>query len=315
MKTRSAGWIGGTVVLIVAIFAATWFLLASPRFEAAAATRSEAENAQQQNEILQIQVDALRAESLLLADYRRDLAQIAIELPPEARLADLTHTVAQLALDNGVVVGSITPGSPAVVTLPIPAVVTEPAADPAADPDSTAIETAEETADDAEAAADAQDDTQPQEPAAPTAPAQIDGFVAVPIAIVVGGAYENVLAYLDALQHSERLFLVAQLEAVRLEATEAVPGAPAGEGEPPADGEPAADQLVTLTITGMVYVLVDQPGSTGTSGEVSAEDETPTTPPVLPDSDRNPFIPLAPVAAEDQPPADVEDEAPADAGG
>jgi len=283
-KTRSAGWVGGTVVFVLAIFFATYFFLYQPRADATAQTKVETQDTRSRNDLLEIRVVELRAEFARLDEYREELAAIAVQIPREARLADMTRMITDLATQNAVTIIELSPGAAMVVTLPIPAVVAsaEPSAPAGTDTDGTAIDQAEETAQDAEVAADAQDDTEaPVDPALPTAPVQIEGFVTVPITIKVLGPYPNVLAFLDQLQRRDgRLFLPSSLDSARLKMTEAAGGKPA-----------IADGDLELMITGYTYVLVDVPGVTPvTSGEDVEEPEEPA----MPRSDRNPFIPLVP---------------------
>lgn len=288
-NTRSGGWIGGTVVLAVAILLATWFLLAAPRLDAAAATLVEAKDTQARNEILAAQVATLRTDFARLDELKTELAGIAVQLPPQANLADLTHTVTQLALDNGVTLVGIVPGVSGVVTLPTPAVVEQPATDPA-QTGGTAVDQAGATADDAAAAAEQQGEAEPADPAAPAAPAapvapvQIEGFVAYPVVVNVVGPYLNVLNFLDQLQNVPvRLFLVTDLGSTRLTTAEASQGRPA-----------TVDGDLDLMIGGYAYVLVDQPGTVAvTDGGDVADPEEPAEP-VMPGSDRNPFVPLVP---------------------
>ena len=72
-NTRATGWVVGTVVLVLAIFAATWFLLAGPRFEAAAQTMVDVENAAAQNDLLAVQNAKLRSDFESLDQYKADL--------------------------------------------------------------------------------------------------------------------------------------------------------------------------------------------------------------------------------------------------
>jgi len=226
----------------------------------------------------------LSADFARLDEYKTDLAAIAVQLPPQANLADLTHTVAQLAADNSVTVVGVLPGVSGVLTLPTPVVV-QPPATGTPETAGSAVEEAEETADEAEASAEERDDAEPVAPAAPQGPAQIEGFVAYPVVINVLGSYPNVLAFLEQIQTiSARLFLVTDLDATRQRT------APASQGRPA-----TVDGDLELMIAGYAYVLTDQTGIT-TASEDGAETEEPAEA-VMPGSDRNPFIPLAPTGS------------------
>jgi len=69
-KTRSAGWIGGAVVLVVAILIATYFLMYEPRAQAATATLAQAEQTRTSNEVLADQVAQLAEDFQHLAEYQ-----------------------------------------------------------------------------------------------------------------------------------------------------------------------------------------------------------------------------------------------------
>lgn len=232
-KSKSGAWIGGTAAVIVLIFVATWFFLASPRFEAAAETLDKAEETRNRNDVLQMQVNRLRADFARLPEYREQIAAIRVQIPQQADLSEFSFALADLAAEHKVVILDEMPGVPAVV---IPVVSLDGSG----------------------------------------TPPSLEGFVHVPIQVRVLGSYANVLAFLDSLQAgSERLFLVTALEATRLTAAE------------PTGGKPEiADGWLELRITGSAYVLVEV-------GE--------TTPPLdglLPDSDRNPYVPLVPSSAQ-----------------
>ena len=274
-RTRSAGWIGGTVFLILIIFAATWFLLAAPRFEAAATTRTAAADVRDRNDILEIQNAQLRKDFENLDEYKAELAALQTQIPTEAQLTDYTRTVNELATAAGVFILEVSPGVPQVVTIPTPVVVAAPVPAVA----TTADEAPDVSPDAAEEPA----------PAAPAAPEQIEGFVAVPLVVKVVGPYASVSAFLLQMQTGPaRLFLTAVLDGTSQDEADATGGKPAilaGDLE--------------LTITGFTYVLVD-PQAAVADGAGTTEGEEPAAVP-LPTSDRNPFAPLtggAPPAEE-----------------
>lgn len=282
-NSRSAGWIAGTVVVIIAIFIATWFFFAKPRFESADATLAEAADIESNNADLQVEVDQLRIEATKLEDYREELAQIAVQIPPEARLADFTHTVAEYAEDADVTVVELSPGVATDVTLATPTPVSTPTPEPTTEPTE-----GDETAEGDDAAEPGTEDGATAEPA-PTTPEtveQIEGFIAVPITMVVAGEYANVLDYVQMMQvEPARLFLVTDIEATRLTEAEASRGRPEQE-----DGD------LEMRIMGFLYVLQDESAAQPepTEGEEGDEPAEAT----LPKSNRNPFVPLVPSGAE-----------------
>lgn len=274
--TRSTGWIVGTFVLILAIFAGTWFFLASPRFDDAADTASQAEDTRSRNELLELENARLKADFANLDEYKTELAQLQVQIPPAAEVADYNRTINAVAATTGVFVTAVSPGIPTDVTF------ATPAPEPESPSDEAETETVEadggETGDVTDVATNAAED----EPTAQTEPVQIDGFVAVPYQITVVGPYANVSAFLGALQTGqERLFLVTGVDGVQQDAQEASGGRPAV----------AAGDL-ELTVRGYAYVLQDPSGPTSDDPAADSADEP------LPASDRNPFTPLV-AAAED----------------
>jgi Tfp pilus assembly protein PilO len=270
--SRTAGWIVGTVVLVLALLGGTWFLLAAPRFEAAAATLLEAENSRAQNDLLQSQNARLKADFENLEAYRAEVAALQLQIPATADLPGYARTVADLAASNGVTLLEVSPGAALVVTVPTPPVAAAPAPAPAeegADGDD-GLSTDSETGTLADA------DLGSGQPAAPVGPVPPDGLVAVPFTFKVLGTYDATNAFLAAMQTgTERLFLVTTVDEVSQQEAEATASKPA-----------IADGDVELTVSGYTYVL---PDAVPTTPADEAEEPAPTP---LPNTDRNPFAPL-----------------------
>lgn len=268
--SRTAGWVVGTVVLVLAILAGTWFLLAAPRFEAAADTMLQVENSRSQNDLLQAQNAKLRSDFENLEAYKAEVAMLQQQIPGTAALPAYARTVADLATANGVALLEVSPGAATVVVVPTP-VAAAPAPAPvegAGDELSTESETG--TIADAGLGSD--------QPAAPTGPVAPDGLVAVPFTFKVLGTYDATNAFLAALQTgTERLFLVTQVDGTRQQEAEATPSKPAiAEGD------------VELTVTGYTYVLPDAAPTPEAPGE-GVEEPAPAP---LPSTARNPYAPL-----------------------
>lgn len=269
---RKGGWIGGTAIVIVITFVATWFLAVSPRFEAAARTLEEAAEVESRNTVLEMQVASLQADYARIDELRAELANSQLQIPDEADLDGVLFMIDEHAVASAITIVEIAAAPSIPVTLPIPLQVVEPVepVEPADDP-------ASEDAD--------PDGTIPPEPTAPTeptAPPQIEGFVAIPIVVKVLGTYPSALAFLERMQTAHvRLFLVTGLKGVRQ------------ENQVPASGKPATvDGDLELEIAGFAYVLVNPlvQSVLGDDEETTPEQE----PSDLPPSDRNPFIPLVP---------------------
>lgn len=264
MRTRAGGWVTGTAVLVVLIFLGTWFLVAAPAFDEAATTAGQAQDIRDRNVILARENADLRTEFNKLDDYKAELGEIALQVPSRAELGEYTRIVSDLAAATGVFIVDITLGLPQVVTLPTPEVVAPPADAPTTE---------------GEVAPTATEGDAVPAPTEPAAPAQVDGFVAVPFAVTVLAPYPNVSAFLSAMQTgTTRLFLVSALAGATQPASDATGGKPATV---PGD--------VQMTISGFIWVLRDTGVTVPTTDD--GTDEEPAEP-VMPTTDRNPFLPV-----------------------
>ncbi len=309
-KSRSAGWIGGTAVLIIAILAATYMFLYSPRSEQVDETLALADEARSRNDLLEIQVADLSAKARNMDQYLDQLAEIETQMPSTADIDAITLMLRQDAEARGLTVKEVAPSPPAFVaapTEPAPA-APAPGTDTGAAPtdDGTAVDQAQDTAEQAEDAAQAQNDPnqQPAEPQQPAVdPAAISGLVAIPVRVTAVGTYENALAYLDYMQnHDGRLFMVGEVQATRQATQPETPDIPALN-----DGD------LELVISGYVYVLLDtvgagpviadlrDDGELNDSAAPALPEDGETPKPVLPTSPVNPFVPLTPSQAQATP--------------
>ena len=253
---RSTGWVLGTVALVLAIFAGTWFLVAGPRFSNASETAAAAQDARDKNDLMAVQVAKLADQFTHLDEYKTELASLRTQIPTQAELSAYVRELDALAAANGVTLMSLSPSVPIAVTPEITA--------PVATADATTTATGEPTAD--ATATTAPGGVPTADAAAPAAPAALEAFGYIPLSIVVQGPYVNVTTFLTALQTgTPRIFVPTGLDGARLDADSGA--------NPPT----AADDL-SLTIAGNLYVLLD----------TTTPAVTPSAAP-LPSSDRNPF--------------------------
>ncbi|WP_456788505.1 hypothetical protein [Cellulomonas sp. P5_C5] len=233
MGGKTSTWIGGAVVVAVLIMVGGWFVAISPTLDSASVATADAESAEARNDQLRLQLATLKKQFEHLDEYKAELAAAQVEIPTEADLTGYTRQIDALGLAAGLTVVSVVPGVPTdvapVLTQPEPVVV-----DPA------------ETTEGGEAeATPAPADGEVVEPAAPTGPAPIEGFVAVPVDITVLGGVANATTFLSSLQaQGQRLFLVTALRGT-------------GQGDAEASGGRPATKVgdVELTISGYIYVL------------------------------------------------------------
>lgn len=277
MAAKKGTWIGGTAFVAVAVAAGTWFLGVSPQMGSAADLRAQTEQVKHQNDLLELQIASLEAESEKLPEYEAELEGIRVQIPTTAELSDYLRQVHAMAAAHAVFVTNVAPGTAQAF---VPAVVAAPAPEPSETADAESDSPTDEST----------DEETPVEPAAPTGPRVPDGFAAIPLSVTVLGTYDNTLAFLNDLQTvSPRLFLVSALTATAQKEAE------------PSGGKPATavgDQ--ELVITGYLYVLPQAPGTQVPEPEPTDPSATPSPAPTptptpglpAPVPGKNPLVPI-----------------------
>ena len=200
-------WAAGAAIVIVAILALGWFAGVSPKLQESAASKLELESVETQNSLQEITLAKIKSDFAELDSLKAELATLRGALPAGDDLSTFIGELHALEAASGIVLSSIgaTEGVPFV---PAPAPVVEET-----DVEADAAETAE-----------------------PPAPSIPEGqFIVIGMDLSVKGTHEQVLAFVDALQNGNRLFLVSNLN-VQLDET---------------------TQQYTGGITGFVYVLLD----------------------------------------------------------
>jgi type IV pilus assembly protein PilO len=167
--TATRKWAALAVLLVAAIFVASWFLLIGPKRSDAAALRSQKVEQDAKNQSLIQQQEAF-------------LAQIRRQLPDNPALPTLIRNLTSAAGKSGVELTSLTPELPVAVLAPV-AVVAAPTATTA-------------PADEGSAA--------PAPVAAPPAPT----LYQVPITVKTSGSYFETEQFLNKLEGLKRSFLV-----------------------------------------------------------------------------------------------------------
>jgi Tfp pilus assembly protein PilO len=221
-------WVALTILGCLAISAAGWFLLVSPKRAEAEQLRADTVAQEQANATLRTQLETLQAQAKDLPKKQADLARVAAKIPDNPALPALIRALTAASTSAGVQLISVTPGAPALAE---PAAAAAPAAAPAA-------------ADPAAAAA------APGDPAA--APVSPAGTLAgIPLAINVVGGYFEVAQFMASLEELPRALRVTNLALA--------PGSsPNEEGESVAAAAETGRSLTT-TITGSVYMAANRP--------------------------------------------------------
>ncbi len=237
MGRRPSTWIGGSVVAGVLILLAAWFLLLSPLREEAAGVRAEVVTAEQQNDLLELQLTSLRADFAKLPEYKAELESLRVSVPRTVESSSLLRELDALAQTTGVRISDIAFMAP-VEVVPVGAAVASAPAVPVEE--ATAGEEAV--------------------PAAPSGPVAPRGLVGLDLTLTVTGSPDAVGAFFTGLQDgSTRLLLVTGFDLSRLEEQGA------------SDGQAAiADGDQRASVRGTVYVLPAAVAADGpTGGEVA----------------------------------------------
>ncbi|MDT0164773.1 hypothetical protein Q9R32_04295 [Actinotalea sp. AC32] len=267
---KATGWVLGTVALVAAMGAGSWFLGIGPVLDEAGQAQAQAESVEQANDLQRIKIDRLTKQFEELPAMRAELASLQVQVPTDALLSAYLRDLERIAAERSVTITAFQSEVGAALPAVSPVTPVAPAPAPGAGSDGTAPA---ESGTAAEAPA--------SEPAPAAEPVPIPappGFVAIPVGFSALGSYENVVAFLEAAQTgTSRLFLVTSFVG------QAQDEAPEGTGRPatvPGDLE--------MAITGFVYVLQD------TTTPVTAPAEEAPAPAPLPGAvpGKNPLIPV-----------------------
>jgi type IV pilus assembly protein PilO len=198
--TATRKWAALSVLLVAAIFVASWFLLIGPKRSDAAGLRSQKVTQDANNQKLIQQLEVLKAQAQDLPKQEAFLAQIRRQLPDNPALPTLIRNLTSAAGKSGVELTSLAPALPVAVVAPVVALPTVAA---------TTTATADQTSE------------TPATVAAPPAPT----LYAVPITVKTTGSYFETEQFLNKLEGLKRSFLVTGFT---LKSTPPVPGQPAG---------------------------------------------------------------------------------------
>ncbi len=220
-------WVALTVVGAIAILAAGWFLLVSPKRSEAADLRAQAESQDVANAALETQLQVLKAQAKDLPKKQAELAAVAAKIPDNPGLPALIRALTVASTSAGVEFVSVAPGAPVAAVAAAPAAV---------------VAAPEPNADGTVAAA-----------AVAAAPVSTAGqLMTIPLAINVVGDYFEVEQFLANLEDLPRSLRVANLTlAPGSSPTSKTTGASADDG-----------RSLTSTITGEVFLAAGRPVAT-----------------------------------------------------
>jgi Tfp pilus assembly protein PilO len=223
MSSKMKQWVALTVVGVLAVLAAGWFLLVSPKRTHAAELRDQAATQVSANAELETKLAMLKAQAKDLPKQQAKLAAVAGKIPDNPALPALVRALTTAATSAGVELVSLTPSAPAVVG----------AAAPAAAPVAPAAGA---------------------RPAAPRAASAAAGQLAqIPVTLNVVGGYFQVEQFVAALENLPRSMRVTALTM----APGPNPVKPAAAAAAVDDGRSLA-----TTITAQVFMAANRPAAT-----------------------------------------------------
>ena len=230
-ETRKWSLVAG--VLVVAIFAAGWFLLIAPKRSDAAALRADTVTQDEANARLEQQIEVLQAQQADLPAQRARLAVLQKQIPNNPALPTLIRNLTSAGRKVGVTLASLAPAPPVAL------VSTQPVT-PAAT--TTTTETTETTS---TSESDGETTTAAPVVVAPPAPSLFQ----VPLTVDVRGSYFELEQFVNRLEGLKRSFLVSGFSI-----------------------EPDTDETgdLKLTLQGRVFLSPPVAESTSTSSPVAS---------------------------------------------
>jgi Tfp pilus assembly protein PilO len=185
--TMTRKWSLLTVLLIIAVFVASWFLLIAPKHEKVASLKAEAVTQQSANDRLVQQLSELKAQSLDLPKQKAALAVFAKQVPNNPALPSMIRDLTAAAKKTGATLVTIAPSDPVALAVAAPvAPVAPPATGTGTESNGT--------------------DTAPAPvAAAPPAPSLLQ----VPLKLKITGSYFELEQFINKLEGLRRSFLVS----------------------------------------------------------------------------------------------------------
>lgn len=217
-------WSLMAVLLVVAVLAAGWFLLISPKRGEAADLRTKAEAQDSANSSLEAQLSELKAQEAGLPKLQARLAVIHRQIPDNPALPALIRSLSAAGNQVGVSLDAISPALPAPLVVAAPAPVAAPATT-----DTTSTSTTSST-----------------DPAAAPAPAPVapaPSLYQVPLTVNVTGSYFEMEQFVNKLEGLKRSFLVT------------------GFTVTPASSDAASRGDVSVVLQGRVFVAPPAPAA------------------------------------------------------
>jgi Tfp pilus assembly protein PilO len=185
--SRIQQWIAGTVVAVVVIAAAGWFLAIAPQKHKVSNLGSQANTQEQTNSGLRTRLSTLKVARDAVPSEQAEVAAITQKIPNDPAMPSYVRALTVIAAKSGVELISIAPGAPAPVSIAAPVVAAAPtaAATPSMAP-STAV-------------------------AAPAVAVPAVSLQAITVSLNVQGGYFQIQQFTDALEKLGRTTVVSAL--------------------------------------------------------------------------------------------------------
>lgn len=228
-KTRL--WIIGSVLAMVVIAALGWVIGIQPQLDQSAAADTQTLQVDGTNTASQVVLNKLKKDSADLPELKSQLDALGTSIPSASQTPEFMNELTALAAANGLTItasqitdgaGFVPPVNPAA---PAPAATTSGSG-------STATPTPSPTPTSAPTPTPAPTAV-PGMPPAVSSLVTKDDFTVIPVSVTVRGGYANIVAFVEAAQKGQRLFMVNGVDV-----------GPAANG-PGFDGK----------VSGLIYVL------------------------------------------------------------
>lgn len=250
-------WTIMTVVAVLVVFAAGWFLLVKPQKSKVSSLKSQSATAEQANQLLLTQIASLQAEQKNLPKQELELQKFSTEVPDNAAEPTLIRQLSAAATGSGVDLITITPGAATAMVSTTPTTGTTSTASTT----STPVPGAQSL----------------------TGTPTTGSLLELPVSLDITGTYPNIESFFQSLEGFPRAILVSSWSECPEAPSSGSSGGCAGPTEP--SNKTASSSTLGATISADVF-FAPAAGSTAapavgttttTSGTTTGTTTTPST--------------------------------------
>jgi|SRR5450631_490291 len=226
--SRIQQWVAGTVVAVIAIVAAGWFLAVAPQKQKVTSLASQAATQEQSNSKLRTNLAVLTSQMQAVPSEQADVAAIAQRIPSEPNIPNYVRALTAAAQQAGVELVSIAPSAPQAVTIAAAPVAVAPAQ--------------------ADATTAASKSAAPSAVGAAVAPAAAPvSLQTIPVSLSVQGGYFQIQQFIAALEKLPRTTIVDGIALAPVPALKA-PAAASASAAPTNTAWKALGATITLNV-------------------------------------------------------------------